>query len=110
MAESRFSTALLPTIAERFKSLGEPARLHILHVLRDGERTVSEIMELTGLRQANVSRHLRVLHEHGFVQRRKEKLFVYYSLRGEDVFQLCDLMCARLEDDVLRASEALTGP
>lgn len=39
------------------------------------------------------------------MQRRKEKLFVYYALTGEDVFMLCDMMCARVEDDVRRASE-----
>ncbi|HEU5208454.1 MAG TPA: metalloregulator ArsR/SmtB family transcription factor [Longimicrobiales bacterium] len=98
---------LLAAVADRFKSLGEPARLRILQVLRDGERTVSEIIELTGLGQANVSRHLRVLHEHGFVERRREKLFVYYSLRGEDVFRLCDMMCARVEEDVTRTAESL---
>ena len=91
---------LIAVIAARFKALGEPARLRILNVLRDGERAVGEIESLTGLTQANVSRHLRVLHELGFVQRRKEGLFVYYALRGEDVFSLCDLMCARVEGEV----------
>ncbi len=105
MGEATLSAAMLEVLAERFKGLGEPARLRILNVLRKGEHTVGEVMELTGLRQANVSRHLRVLHELGFVQRRKEKLFVYYALTGEDVFMLCDMMCARVEDDVRRASE-----
>ncbi|HEX6306648.1 MAG TPA: metalloregulator ArsR/SmtB family transcription factor [Longimicrobiales bacterium] len=87
---------LLDLIADRFKVLGEPARLNILNSLRDGERTVSEIMEATGLGQANVSRHLQLLHGLGFLERRKDGLYVYYRLADNDVFTLCDLMCGRL--------------
>ena len=100
---------LIAVIAARFKALGEPARLRILSALRDGERTVGEIESLTGLSQANVSRHLRVLHELRFVKRRKEKLYVYYSLRGEDVFQLCDLMCVRVEEEVRDSARVVQG-
>jgi ArsR family transcriptional regulator len=87
---------LLGLIAERFKALAEPARLNILNVLRAKEMTVSELMAATGLGQANTSKHLQLLHGMGFVERRKEGLFVYYSLASEDVFQLCDIMCGRL--------------
>ena len=87
---------LLELIAERFKALAEPARLRILNALREGEKTVGELMEETGFGQANVSKHLRLLHSLGFVERRKEGLYVHYSLQGEDVFQLCDIVCGRL--------------
>lgn len=83
-------------IAERFKALGEPARLHIMSALREGEKTVSELTDLTGLGQANTSKHLQLLHSLGFVARRKDGLYVYYRLADEDVFQLCDAVCARL--------------
>ena len=87
---------LLELIAERFKVLAEPARLQILNSLRDRERTVSELVDELGLGQANVSKHLQLLHSQGFVGRRKEGLYVYYRLADEDVFELCDLMCERL--------------
>lgn len=87
---------VLDLVAERFKALSEPARLRILNALREGERTVSELMEETGLGQANVSKHLQILHALGFVERRKEGLYVHYRLQGEDVFQLCDIICGRL--------------
>ena len=87
---------LLELIAERFKALAEPARLKILNALRDGEKTVSQLMEETGLGQANVSKHLQLLHGLGFVERRKEGLYVHYSLASEDVFRLCDIVCGRL--------------
>lgn len=97
MATLPLTPELLDLIADRFKALGEPARLRLLNVLRGGEKTVTELMEVTGLGQANVSKHLQLLHSMGFVTRRKSGLFAYYSLADEDVFLLCDLMCGRLE-------------
>src|SRR5688572_17347847 len=93
----KLSPELIEIVAERFKALSEPARLRILNVLREGERTVSEIIESTGLSQANASKHLQLLHSLGFVTRRKEGQHVYYELAGRDVFRLCDIMCGRLE-------------
>ncbi len=96
MARNEMSPELLELVAERFKALAEPARLRILDALRDGECAVSELMEATGLGQANVSKHLQLLHALGFVERRKEGLYVYYRLAGDEVFQLCDIVCGRL--------------
>jgi DNA-binding transcriptional ArsR family regulator len=87
-------------VAERFKALAEPARLQILNTLRGGEMTVGELVETTELGQANVSKHLQLLHSLGFVTRRKEGLFVYYALADKSVFELCDLMCGRLEAEM----------
>lgn len=83
-------------VAERFRALGEPARLRILHALRQGEAAVGDLAEATGLNQANLSKHLQLLHALGFVRRRKAGLFVYYALSSDDIFQLCDIMCGRL--------------
>lgn len=91
------SPALLELVAERFKALGEPARLRILQSLRDGEKTVTELMRETGLSQANTSRHLQLLYGLGFVSRRKDGLYVLYQLADDSVLRLCDLMCGRLE-------------
>lgn len=89
--------ALFDQVADRFRALGEPARLRILSALRTGELTVGDLRERTALNQANLSKHLQLLHTLGFVSRRKDGLFVYYALAGDDVFQLCDIMCGRLE-------------
>lgn len=94
---ARLSRELIEVVAERFKALGEPTRLRILNGLREGERTVSEIMASTELSQANASKHLQLLHSLGFVSRRKEGQHVYYALAGRDIFRLCDIMCGRLE-------------
>ena len=83
-------------IAERFKVLAEPVRLGILNALRGGERSVTELVRDTGLGQANLSKHLQLLHAHGFVARRKEGVSVYYSL-AESVDDLCEIMSNQLK-------------
>ncbi len=97
MAGKALSSDQLRHIAERFKALGEPSRLEILQALRQGERTVTEILAATGLTQANASRHLQLLLAAGLVDRRKDGLNAWYRLADADVLRLCELMCGRLE-------------
>lgn len=91
---------LLERVAGRFRALAEPARLAVLHALEDGEHTVSELVELTGLAQGNLSKHLQQLYAAGFVTRRRDGLFVQYALADDGVLQLCALMCDRLDEGV----------
>jgi DNA-binding transcriptional ArsR family regulator len=90
------SPELIELVAKRFWVLSEPTRLSILNALLAGERTVTELVEETGLGQANVSRHLQVLRTARFVDRRKEGLFSFYCVADPSVSQLCDIMCRRL--------------
>lgn len=107
MARKPMSSTLLVLVADRFKALAEPARLQILDRLRDRELTVTELVDATGLGQANVSKHLALLLKLGFVARRKHGLHAYYALADARVFQLCELMCARLESEVATRRKAL---
>lgn len=88
---------LFVRVAERFKALGEPTRLHIMDTLRARALTVGDLVEKTRINQANLSKHLQLLHRLGFVERSKNGLFVSYRLADTDVFQLCDIMCGRIE-------------
>jgi len=101
---------LLEDVAARFKVLAEPARLQVLDALADGPRHVSALMEATGLNQANLSKHLQMLHAHGFVTRQREGLFVYYELADDSVFTLCDLACGAVEARAQRAAERHARP
>ena len=109
MGSVALTPEVLELIAERFRALAEPARLRILSALREGERTVSELMEETDLGQANVSKHLQLLHALGFVERRKEGLYVHYRLSSEDVFQLCEIICGRLTAETDARAHLLQG-
>ena len=100
MGKLSLTPDVLVMIADRFKALAEPARLQLLRSLQEREMSVNELVEATGLGQANVSKHLQLLHTHGFVSRRKEGLYVYYALADKSVFKLCEIMCGRLEAHV----------
>lgn len=99
MAGKPLSPDQLHHIADRFKALAEPSRLEILQSLRNGERTVSDILVATGLGQANASKHLQVLYAAGLVNRRKDGVSTWYRLADPDVLRLCELMCGRLEKE-----------
>jgi DNA-binding transcriptional ArsR family regulator len=97
MNNKRLAPETIGAVADRLKVLAEAARLSVLNQLRSGPRNVSELMADTGLSQANLSKHLQVLHTHGFVSRRRQGLFVIYQLADRSVFELCDIMCGQLK-------------
>jgi DNA-binding transcriptional ArsR family regulator len=97
MGRKQLTPETLRAIAQRFKVLAEPARLAVLSALRDGPQNVSELIDATGLNQANLSKHLQLLHAGGFVTRQRDGLFVIYALADASVFTLCDVMCSQLE-------------
>jgi len=76
-------------LADRFKLLGEPARLRILSLLCEQERNVQELCEQTGLQQANVSKHLQLLKATGIVTCRREGIFRYYRLIDTALMSVC---------------------
>ena len=102
------SAELTTLVAERFKALADPARVSLLSAMRDGQRSVSELVDETGLGQANVSKHLARLHALGFVTRERDGLHIYYSLADRDVLKLCDLMCGRIEAEVRTRGKLFT--
>jgi DNA-binding transcriptional ArsR family regulator len=109
MAKNTLTPPIIALVAERFRVLGEPARLHIMQALREDEQTVGELVEATGFGTANVSKHLQLLHGAGFVTRRKDGLRVYYRLAGRDVFRLCDIMCGRIAAEAKYRRKVLAG-
>jgi len=99
----------LELIAARFRMLAEPMRLRLLNELRDGEKTVSTLVEATGAGQANISKHLSLLADAGMVGRRKEGLNVYYFIADESLFELCDLVCGRLQNELAEKARHFRG-
>ena len=107
MEMARLSPEAIDLVAERFRTLGEPTRLHLLNELRHGERSVGDLVEALGATQANVSKHLQLLHAAGMVSRRREGTTIYYRVSDSSVFRLCELVCGRLEDTLERKRKAL---
>jgi DNA-binding transcriptional ArsR family regulator len=78
--------------AELCKALSDPKRLHIIKELREGERTVSELTEIVGLKQSNTSRHLAILRRIGVISPRKDGTTVYYRLANPKIGEACDMV------------------
>ncbi len=106
-SEHGFADPLIEQIALRFRLLGEPLRLKLVAALSGGERNVSELVELTGAGQPNVSKHLAALAQGGLVRRRKMGLVVLYSIADPLVLRLCDVLCAGVQEGVTRQAQAL---
>jgi len=68
------------SMSGKFAAFSDPTRLRLLHLLRDGEVCVGDLVAIVGLPQPTISRHLRYLRRSGLVQTRKEGLWIFYSL------------------------------
>ena len=66
-----------------FETLADPMRRSIVEALRSGEQAVNDIVDRVDIHQSGVSRHLRILHEAGFVRVRPVGPRRLYSLRPE---------------------------
>jgi DNA-binding transcriptional ArsR family regulator len=71
----------MPTMLETFKALAETNRFQIVELLREGPRPVGEMVDRLGLRQPQVSQHLRVLSDAGLVDVRVDAQRRIYALR-----------------------------
>ena len=90
---SNFSDEQLKMLAKRFKILSEVSRLKILRTLFLGEKCVTDIINATGLLQANVSKQLRILEGDGVVTCRPQGLLRYYSVTDSSVLIICTQLC-----------------
>jgi len=98
------SPSQLAAVSRLFGVLSEPNRLALLQALRGGPLSVSELMKVCGMKQANVSRHLAVLHDHRLVKRERVGVSVRYQIADPMIFALCDLVCGKMERDARKAA------
>ena len=78
--------------AELCKSLADPKRLMIIHILRDGSSSVNELANALGLKQSNTSQHLGVLRKAGIVATQRTGNTVHYRLAAPQIALACDLV------------------
>ncbi len=78
----------MDALADYFKVFSEPNRLTVLQTLRDGPLNVTAVVQRTGLSQALVSKHLKLLMIAGVVRRRPEGSLVFYEVIDPDIFRL----------------------
>jgi DNA-binding transcriptional ArsR family regulator len=71
-----------------YAALAEPSRRQILDLLREGERSVNELVARLRLSQPGVSKHLRVLRDAGLVEVRPEGRRRWYGLRAQPLAEI----------------------
>ena len=101
--------ALVELIAQRFRVIGEPMRIRLLDALRDGPLTINELTEALGASQQNVSKHVGVLARAGIVGREKDGNRVRCFIADASVFELCELVCGGMRQQVAELDRLLSG-
>ncbi len=97
-------------MADVFQMLAEPSRRHLLDALRDGERSVTDLVDRTRMSQPSVSKQLRMLRESGIVTLRAAGRHHLYSIRGRSLREASEWLSYYerfWQDGLSRMDEAL---
>jgi DNA-binding transcriptional ArsR family regulator len=92
-------------IARSFRVLGVPLRLRILELLQSGQLSVNGIADSLRCSQPNISKHLKILQEIGWLTRHCVGNTVFYAIADQVVFQLCEVMCGHVKKRLMAESE-----
>jgi DNA-binding transcriptional ArsR family regulator len=92
------------SVARYFSVLGEPTRLRILHALCQEEKCVNDLIRVTGLAQANASRHLGLMYQAGMLSRRREGTQVFYKVADPMYLELCRTVTSQIQSRTEPAS------
>lgn len=95
MAKLELMEKNVETASQLLKAIGSPTRLMLLCALADGEKSVSELTDALGLRQAMVSQHLARLRQEGLVTTRREAQSVYYQIADETAEEIVQILYRR---------------
>jgi len=93
--------------ADFFKTLGHPARIRVLELLRDGECSVGELIPGVGIEASHLSQQLGILRRANIVQVRKEGATVLYSVTDPRIFELLEVARAILTSSLAGSSQLL---
>jgi ArsR family transcriptional regulator len=91
---------LFESQAAILKALGQPTRLQIIDLLKEGERCVCEIFPAINHEQANVSKHLSILKQAGILESRKDGLRIIYRIKNQEVLELLKGVSKMLKNHV----------
>ncbi len=108
-ADGPLPEPLVARVAVQFKALAEPLRLRLMSRLFAGEASVGALAGAVGSSLANVSKHLGMLHQAGWIERRKVGIEVRYALVDPRAAALCDLMCTRVRERAVAEAELTAG-
>jgi ArsR family transcriptional regulator len=76
--------------SDLYNALSNPKRIEIVHLLRDKELTVNEMVEMLGLPQSNLSQHLTILRKSSVVSARRDGKNIFYKLSHKNIIEASD--------------------
>jgi len=95
----------LNRVSAIFKAMSETTRLLILRALKDGPRSVGELVTQLDTSQANISKQLKILYDARLLKRQKSGNLVIYSISEPMVMDMCKQVCDKLNREKSRSSE-----
>jgi DNA-binding transcriptional ArsR family regulator len=104
-APRQLDRASLQKVAEVFRVFSEPTRLGILQFLKGRTTSVNEIVAALETSQANISKQLRILYDADLLERKQQGNQVFYSIKEEMVFDLCSIVCDKLNRSARAGAE-----
>lgn len=109
MNTKNFNYELIQMHASICKTFTNPIRLIIIDQLGSGEKNVSEMEQLTGIRQATLSQHLAVLREKGIVVTKRQGQSIIYNISNPKILKACQLMREVLLERIEQNSRFLSS-
>lgn len=101
------SKTLFELQSEVCKTLASSKRLEIINALKEGEKTVGELVDILGVPKANVSQHLAVMRHKGILLSRRDGVNIYYRIANPKVVQACALMREVLTEQMKERSKLI---
>jgi ArsR family transcriptional regulator len=105
MVKAKIDADVFEMQAEICKTIANPTRLRILHVLREGEKSVGELTDLLDIRQSNLSQHLSIMRQAQILKTRKQGSNIYYSVAYPKINTACDIVRELLIESLGRRQE-----
>ena len=93
--------------ADMCKVFSNSTRLEILNLLKDKELSVTELIEKTGLSQANISQHLSIMKSKGIVTSNRKGKNIYYKLTNPKIIKAFDIIKEVLSERLRKNSEII---
>lgn len=95
--------------AEVCKTFTNPKRLDILNILKNEEKTTSQLVAALGTTKSNISQHLTVMRLKGVLTTRREGINVYYRIANPKVIEVSALMKDMLFELNMTRKKAIAG-
>ncbi len=89
------------------KTMANPVRMEIIYTLKEGEKTVSEMVDIIGVTKSNISQHLSVLKGAEMVRSRRDGQNIFYSIANTKIIDACSLMREVLTDQLSERQKLL---